>query len=201
MYQAFLEPWQEGTLTDVGNQAGRNGAPQKINVKNTVWIITSNWGTEEILKFAEQNKARVYGTIVKEDVEWVHKELVQKQLQDLVLKQFKSVNKELQALARRIDALVPFLPLTKAQQVVVADTAMRQRLMVYRLPAVLKGDATKKRLLGNAKVRHTRGLAKYAASTYDPMDVRDAAFEPYPYPYPKTYSNPIGLVLWPYPYP
>jgi len=169
MYQAFLEPWQEGFLTDVGSQAGRGNAPQRIDVHRTVWILTSNWGQEEIVNFARANRQRVYGAITEGDVDWLKKELVQKKLEPLLLREFKGVHRELQALARRIDLVVPFLPFTEQQQVVVADTALRQVLSVYREPCVLAGDDDKRRLLGNTKLRHTRSLTEHAATFYDEM--------------------------------
>lgn len=169
MYQAFLEPWQEGKLTDVGSQAGRGNAPQRIDVSRTVWILTSNWGQEEIVNFARANRQRVYGTISEGDVDWLQKELSQKTLVPLLLRRFKKVHAELQALSRRIDVVVPFLPFTEEQQIVVADTALRQALGVYRDPCVLEGPEDKKRLLGNVKLKHTSGLTKHASTFYDEM--------------------------------
>ncbi len=42
MYQAFLEPWQDGTLTDQGSQARATG--HKIDCTKTIFICTTNLG-------------------------------------------------------------------------------------------------------------------------------------------------------------
>ena len=77
-----------------------------------------------------------------------------------------------QALARRIDDIVPFLPFTKNEQVVVADMELRHRMLEYRKPCVTKvpvGQEDKRRLLGNLKLRHTRSLTEYATTYYEEM--------------------------------
>jgi len=169
MYQAFLEPWQEGTITDVGASARRGEAPPKVRVTNTVWILTSNWGQSEIVKFANDHKERVYGSISDLDVDWLKKELVHKTLKPLLLKEFKGVHSSLQALARRVDEVVPFLPFTAHEQLVVADLELRRRLADYRKPCVRSEDVSKRRMLGNVVIKHTRALAGHATTFYDPM--------------------------------
>ena len=174
MYQAFLEPWQEGTLTDVGARAGRNDTPHadrtpgKIRTSRTVWILTSNWGQDEIVRFAETHKQRVYGSISEADVDWLKKELGEELLKPLLLQQFRGVDRELQALARRIDEIVPFLPFTTHEQMVVADMELRRRLSDYRQPCV-NAPEDKKRMLGNVMLKHTRMLTAHATKFYDPM--------------------------------
>ena len=42
MYQAFLEPWQEGTLTDQGSQA--RAAGHKIDCSRAIFICMTNLG-------------------------------------------------------------------------------------------------------------------------------------------------------------
>ena len=54
MYQGFLEPWQEGTLSD----ASSNSSP-KISCKDTIFICTTNLGQEEIITFAKRNSQRL----------------------------------------------------------------------------------------------------------------------------------------------
>jgi len=45
-------------------------------------------------------------------VSFIESELLKKILEPLVMKEFKEVSEELQALSRRINAIVPFFPFT-----------------------------------------------------------------------------------------
>ena len=177
IYQSFLEPWQEGTLTDQGSQAqanssggnSRNANSNKIDCSKTVWILTSNWGQDEIVQFASDHEERVYKRMDERDETWLHKKLVKEILHPIVLKQFNQVNKELKALASRIDRIVPFMPFTTRQQKVVADTALREREKLYRSPAVIDGDPDQRRAIGNMHFCHTKSFGDHAADQYDPM--------------------------------
>lgn len=164
IFQSFLEPWQDGTLTDPG--ASSRG---KINCKQCVWIATSNWGQDEIIDFYEDNKTRMQRKVDSDDAEWIQKELVNKILSPLIVREFASINKGLKALARRIDTIVPFLPFTLSERKVVADTAITQRFSLYREPCVLEGLEENRRSFGNLRVHSTKAFVSYAASLYDPM--------------------------------
>ena len=179
IYQSFLEPWQEGVLTDQGKNAhsgggygstSRSGTSNKIDCSKTVWILTSNWGQDEIVQFAADNADRVYRKMDEQDEAWLHKHLVKKQLKPIVLGQFSGVHKELKALASRIDRIIPFLPFTTREQKVVADTALRERENLYRSPAVTTGDTGQRRAVGNMHLCHTKQFGDHAANEYDPME-------------------------------
>ncbi len=53
-YQGFLEPWQEGTLTDPSSLERK-----KMDCSKTIWICTTNLGQTEILDFARRHKQRL----------------------------------------------------------------------------------------------------------------------------------------------
>ena len=86
------------------------------------------------------------------------------------MRHFKSVKDGLQALNRRIDVVVPFLPLTRTEQRVVADTALRHHFACYREPGVHAGDKDQRRLLGNLIIHHTDDYVKHVADHYVPME-------------------------------
>jgi len=165
IYQSFLETWQEGTLSDQGKNSHVTGN-NKINCSKTIWILTSNWGQEEIIQFAENNSDRVYHSMNDKDVRWVQSTLG-RQLKKLVQNQFKYIHSDIQALARRIDGIIPFLPFTITQQKVVADTALREYESSYREPCVKEED--NRRCIGNVHLQHTKGFVEYAIEEYEPM--------------------------------
>ena len=90
----------------------------------------------------------------------------------VLTQEFRGVDKELMALARRISSTIPFLPFTKREQIIVADIALRKQLQLYREPAVLdeEPDVNKRRSVGNLHVQHTDEYCEYAAASYDPME-------------------------------
>mmetsp|Transcript_13919 Transcript_13919/g.20315 ORF Transcript_13919/g.20315 Transcript_13919/m.20315 type:complete len:254 (+) Transcript_13919:356-1117(+) len=68
IYQSFLEPWNDGTLSDQGAMSGSNrgsavmstsAGGNKIDCTQCIWVMTSNWGQREIIDFAEKNKHRM----------------------------------------------------------------------------------------------------------------------------------------------
>ena len=183
MYMGFLEPWQEGKLTDNSGQGGHGGYagaaaggavdPDRqgiIDCKQTVFILTSNWGQKEIIDFATANPDRVYGKINQDDQAWLKKELVDKVLQPLIMRKFRSINEEISALTRRITAIVPFLPLTTLEQRIVADTALRDHFAAYHDPAIHEGPEEERRLLGNLVVRCSDDYLKHVSDAYKPME-------------------------------
>jgi DNA polymerase III delta prime subunit len=172
IYQAFLEPWQEGTLTDPSSSA--KGA--KICCSQVVWILTSNWGQKEIIKFYEDHSERFEKALKEDDVGWVGDELVIKTLEPLIREEFNDVDYgkgALQALARRIDCYVPFFPFSERERLVVADTELRHRFNFFREPAIT-GTSDKNRVYGNLHLRHTSSFCEYAASKYDSMTGADS---------------------------
>lgn len=98
-----------------------------------------------------------------------HNKLISEVLRPLCIKEFGSVHKDIKALCRRIDVIVPFLPFTKSERKVVADTAVIERFSLYRDPCVLQGPEDKRRSIGNLHLHSTRSFSIYAASLYDPM--------------------------------
>lgn len=164
IYQSFLEPWQEGWLSDASSQAG-----PKVDCSRVVWILTSNWGQDKIVQFAEKNK-RVYEKVDHEDMAWIGKELIRKVLTPEVMLQFKGINGELQALARRINATIPILPFTEAEREVVADMEIRRKFQQWRTPAVLQGAREARKLFGNLNFVHSQDFLEFAAEQYDAME-------------------------------
>ena len=179
MYRAFLELW-EGLLTD----NGRSGKGTKINAKRVIWVLTSNWGQNEILHFAEEHKDQVYRKMDEATLSIVNHKLIAEKLQPLVMKNFGDVDNELQALSRRISVIAPFLPFTNEEQLVVADCKLRHRFQQYRAPAVhpskKKGSGfdDKSRLYGNLNLQHTASYCRYVAKQYRPMFGADSFTNP-----------------------
>lgn len=178
IYQSFLEPWNDGTLSDQGALSGSNrggamastsAGGDKIDCSQCIWILTSNWGQREIIDFCDKNRGRVQKKIDHKDVAWIKKHLVAKILRPLCIREFGSVHEDVKALCRRIDVIVPFLPFTLSERKVVADIALTERLSLYREPCVLKGPEDKRRSFGNLHLRSTRAFASYSAECYDPM--------------------------------
>jgi len=134
-----------------------------------VWILTSNWGQDKIVQFAEKN-TRVYDKVDHEDMAWIDKELIKKVLTPEVMLQFRGVNSELQALARRINATIPFLPFTEDEREVVADMEIRRKFQQWRSPAVLQGPPEARKLFGNLNFVHSPDFLAYAVEQYDAME-------------------------------
>ena len=177
IYQSFLEPWNDGTLSDQsavsggytpnGGVSSTSSGGDKIDCSQSIWILTSNWGQNEIVDFSENNKARVHKKIDQKDVAWIQKKLVGEILRPLF--EFASVHVDLKALCRRVDVIVPFLPFTTTERKVVADIALIERLSLYREYCVLSGPEEKRRSLGNLFLRSSKAFAAYVAGFYDPM--------------------------------
>jgi hypothetical protein len=108
------------------------------------------------------------GYLDKRAVPWIKKELVEKILKPEVMTEFHGVHKELRALGRRIDYMIPFLPFTKEEQPIVADTALRGRFQNYRDPAILEEEenTSKRRSVGNLHLHHTPEFCTYVADRY-----------------------------------
>jgi hypothetical protein len=178
IYQSFLEPWNDGTLSDQGAASGSgttnlidttSAGGDKIDCTQCIWILTSNWGQHEIIDFCEKNKSRMHKKVDRKDVAWIQNDLVKKILRPLCIREFGSVHEDVKALCRRIDAIVPFVPFTVKERKVVADTALTERFSLYREPCVLDGPEEKRRSLGNLRLHSTKAFAAYAADLYDPM--------------------------------
>jgi len=136
-----------------------------------VWILTANWGQNEIIKFAQIHAARLQGDMdTNDNAVWLHAELVEKILIPLVMETFKDMDYgegSLQAITRRINHFVPFLPFSEEEQLVVSDSELRYRFNLYREPAVLpKGEKEGERIYGNLHLQHTDDLCEYAAKLY-----------------------------------
>ena len=164
IFQSFLEPWNDGTLSDPG--ASSVG---KIDCRQCVWVLTSNWGQSEIIDFCEEHKNRMYKKVDENDATWIQSNLVEKILRPLITKKLGEIDSELKALSRRIPAVVPFLPFTAPERKIVADVALTERFALYREPCILEGPEEKRRLFGNLHLRSTNAFGLYAAGLYDPM--------------------------------
>lgn len=153
-------------MTDVNGQHG-----EKIDCSRVIWILTSNWCQDQIVEFANQNAGRVLEQEAngQRDLPWIKKELIAKTLEAEIKLQFYGVDHALKALARRIDFTIPFLPFTKGEQPIVADTALRARFQQYRDPAIHEEeeDTLKRRSVGNFHLQHTPEFCQYVAERYD----------------------------------
>jgi hypothetical protein len=172
IYQAFLEPWQNGSLTDQGSNAREAG--HLIDCSRTIFICMSNLGQKQIVEFAENHKERIYDRQFEEaDYHWIGKELVEKQIKPVWEKFLESISDELLALYRRFDAVIPFLPFTGHEQVVVADTELRLYFADYRNPpdanlpdTTAAASHEKRRVVGNLIVNHTEQVSRIIAAAY-----------------------------------
>ena len=145
-----------------------------MDCSKVVWILTSNWGQDKIIEFAEKPENEwVYNKVDEDDLAKIKRELIDKVLVPEVMNQFKKVQEDghLQALARRIDWTIPFLPFTEDERRVVVDLEIRNKFQAWRSPAVLTGEKLhKNKLYGNLQLIHTDEFLKYAASQYVPME-------------------------------
>lgn len=168
MYQSFLEPWQEGVITDRGEgQAGR-----KIDCSKTIFLLTTNIGQEEIIKFYNDHVRKMESAELQseEDVEWIQKELVDAKLGPLLRAFFQGIASDLSALYRRIDGIVPFLPFSKPEREVVADSVLRGFFAPYREPPRLDGPKELRRPIGSVLAHVYPELVSLTAGAYEEMD-------------------------------
>eukprot|EP00808_Paulinella_micropora_P007573 g31989.t1 len=174
IFQTFLEPWQEGTLSDRGANsiAAVDHQGHKIKVDRSVWILTCNLFDSDIKKWANvpANKKRIDGGLREEDCAWIHKELVNKTLKPGLIKFFASIDESLVALARRVDGIVPFLPFSSYETKVVADTVLREYFGRYRdAPVPPRPEANNEgRQIGNVVVSFTPKVVIEASKNYQP---------------------------------
>jgi len=136
-----------------------------------VWILTSNWGQDKIIEFAEKPENEwVYKKVDEDDLAKIKRELIDKVLVPEVMKQFKNVHQDVQALSRRINCTIPFLPFTTHERMVVSDLEIRNKFQHWRSPAVLTGLAEKHKLFGNLQLIQTLDFLNYAVSQYKAME-------------------------------
>lgn len=179
IYQSFLEPWNDGSLSDQSAMSGgftssnnvdsTSSGGSKIDCSQSIWILTSNWGQSEIIDFSETHKTRVHKQIDQKDVAWIQKNLVAKTLRPLCERNFAGIDSDLKPLSRRIDVIVPFLPFTVSERRVVADIALTERLSLYREPCKISGPEETRRSIGNLFLRSSQAFAAHVASFYQPM--------------------------------
>lgn len=164
MYQGFLEPWQEGTLSDASN----NSNP-KISCKDTIFICTTNLGQQEIITFCERHSQRLQHES-KQEEDWLQRKLVTdilvgRDAKRGVLRQFfYGVHPTLEALVRRISKVVPFLPLTPKEALIVADSELRKFLGPLRKPPIAQ-----QKLMGNLIVWYNQRVCEILAMEYNVM--------------------------------
>ena len=128
----------------------------------------SNRGQDEIIKFAKANP-KIYKS-QQDDSErhWIKVNLVDRILKPLWEKFFAEIKPELIALFRRFDAVIPFLPFTEREQLVVADTVIRSYLARYRDPPQTDPSINQahRRMIGNLIVHHSRKVSLLAGASY-----------------------------------
>jgi len=165
IYQGFLEPWQEGTLSDASSNDLK-----KIQCNDTIFICTTNLGQSEILEFCNRNAARLMQDTTTEDEHWLQSNLVaqiligQEEKRGVLRQFFYGIDRNLEALVRRISKVVPFLPLSDNEALVVADSELRQRLSSFRsspIPGI--------KMVGDLIVRHDLTVCKFVAQNYNRM--------------------------------
>ena len=177
IFKSFLSPWESGLLPDNSAGAAAGSNDNDIDVSRVVWVMTANWAIPQILAFSELHRDKIYTEVGIGDTSWIHEELITKQVVPEVMTQLKGVGEGLDALSRRIDVTIPFIPFTAAEQLVVSDTALRAKFQLYREPAVHPSEdsqATKmqkhtdSKLYGNLNLQATTQFVEHAQESYDP---------------------------------
>ncbi len=132
----------------------------------------TNLGQEEIIQFSSEHKRVYQKQFDDEDLHWIQKELVGRLLEPKIIKFFSNIKSTLAALYRRFDKVIPFLPFTEEEQLVVGDTEIRSFLSRYREPPVTDEQVNldERRILGNFLFHYTRSVVVMARSQYKPME-------------------------------
>ena len=180
IYQSFLEPWQEGTIQNAGRDQAQGGANasasdrgRTIRCSKCIFICTTNLCQQEIVDFAKlpAHQRRMSERMGEQDIQWIDRELVQPTIKPNLMTFFRRINPELQALVRRIDLIVPFVPLAREEQVVVGDMELRSFFADYRKPPLWEPKPGEQpRMAGNLVVRHTEDVAELTADEYSVME-------------------------------
>jgi hypothetical protein len=130
IYQSFLEPWLEGTIRYKGgvNASASDDRGRTIRCGKCIFICTTNLCQQEIVDFTKlpAHQRRMSERMGEQDIQWIDRELVQKTIKPNLIAFFKRIHPELQALVRRCVLIAPFVPLTPAEQAVVADMELRR---------------------------------------------------------------------------
>jgi hypothetical protein len=174
IYKSFLELWQEGTLTDRGSGGADGEHGQQIDCSKAIFICTTNEGQDEIIDFAQAQRAWAYpppstaASQVEHTADRLQRELVKRTLRPKLVQFFKGM--KLEAIVRRLNLIVPFIPFSVPETRVVADTSIRHHFGRMRAPPITTGPAEKQRVVGSIAVLHTRGLCHCVADCYEPME-------------------------------
>eukprot|EP00961_Rhodomonas_salina_P232913 3146869-Rhodomonas_salina.3 len=116
IYKAFLEPWQEGSILAPGASATcsqySSDSGRRISCANCIFICTTNEGQEHILSFYEEHKARLCAgaaddAALRDEMTWIDNKLVKQKLSDCFKLFFRRIDKNLEALYRRFDKIIP----------------------------------------------------------------------------------------------
>jgi hypothetical protein len=182
LYQSFLEPWDQGTMENAGEDrapgGGGNAAAsaggRTIHCHKCIFICTTNLCQDEIVAFAKHpdNQHRMSQRMTEADIQWVDRVLVQKTVKPAILAFLQRISKSMaSALLRRIDLIVPFVPLAREEQVVVADMELRRFFADFRKPPQWEDlPNVPMRMAGNLLVTHTEDVAELAADEYSEME-------------------------------
>ena len=173
IYNSFLSVLQEGFLTDPSGGAtdvGPTDVGAKIDCRQTIFIFMTNLCQEEIIQFAAENERVYQKQFDDEDLYWIQQELVTRRLEPKILRFFSGIKSTLAALHCRFDKVIPFLPFTKEEQMVVGDTEIRSFLSRYCQPPVLEGKEEERRILGNFLFHYTKPVVVLASEQYKPME-------------------------------
>jgi len=178
IFKAFLEPWQEGSILAPGASASCSKSSsdpgKRISCANCIFICTTNEGQDEILAFYEEHRERLCGgasneAALRDEMTWIDNKLVKQKLSDCFKLFFKRIDKNLEALYRRFDKIIPFMPFKPEEAEVVADIELRARFSPLQKPPKLDGELHERRLAGNLRVIHDDAVSALAAQDYDQM--------------------------------
>jgi hypothetical protein len=172
IYKSFLELWQEGTLTDRGSGGADGEHGQQIDCSKAIFICTTNEGQEEIIDFAQTHQAWLYppcaaeGRQVEKVADRLQRELVKRTLRPKLIRFFQGM--KLEAIVRRLNIIIPFIPFSKSETLVVSDTYIRHLFGRLREPPA--PDGPEPRVVGSIAAMHTSGLCRCVAECYEPME-------------------------------
>ena len=189
LYQKFLQVF-EGKLTDYGRGGGegRGGADNTrgntLDLSKVIFICTTNLGQEKLVSFSDSNAWVTRDAdgerAMSRKIQQVKAKLVRKVYRPLLEAFFRKIDPSVVAIARRFDLIVPFLPFTRRECVVVADHTLRRFFAEYRYESIDPDEAAgiDGRMIGDLCVRFDSKLTRYAAEQYDSMRGSDAMREP-----------------------
>jgi len=169
IYKTFLEPWQEGYFVDPSSGSGK-----KLECHNCIFLVTSNVAQDIISAYASEHADEVFtDNLSRQQISKIESELVEEQIKPYWRKKLSLVSPETgPALFSRIDAIIPFVPLTENEKVVLADSYLRFNLGRLYDPPLTGPNVPEEdqRGVGNLQIFHTGLVADWVSKAYNNDD-------------------------------